>query len=119
MRKSDLPSQIQTIRPWLAYVSIKPKPECQETIRVWVIGSFFAILGSGLNILFSMRAPTISISTLIAQLIAYPIGNLWSRWMPCWKLTIFGKAWPLNPGPFTIKEHTLITIMAGVSFSIA
>lgn len=26
---------------------------------------------------------------------------------------------PLNPGPFTIKEHVLITIMAGVGASSA
>jgi hypothetical protein len=86
---------------------------------VWIIGSIFAIVGSGLNTLFSMRNPSISVSTLIAQLVAYPIGNLWATYMPKRTFTTFGREWTLNPGPFTIKEHTLITIMANVSFGVA
>ena len=93
--------------------------DLEETIRVWVIGSLFTIIGSGLNTLFSMRNPQISVSTLIAQLVAYPLGNFWARYMPKKTFTTFGKTWTLNPGPFTIKEHTLITIMANVSFSVA
>jgi hypothetical protein len=66
-----------------------------------------------------MRAPTISISILIAQLVAYPIGNFWGRYMPSRVFRTFGIEWDLNPGPFTIKEHTLITVMANVSFGVA
>jgi OPT oligopeptide transporter protein len=66
-----------------------------------------------------MRTPTIAISTLIAQLVAYPIGNFWGKYMPNRTFRTFGIEWMLNPGPFTIKEHTLITIMANVSFSVA
>jgi hypothetical protein len=66
-----------------------------------------------------MRAPTIVVSTLIAQLIAYPIGNLWGDYMPKRTFRTFGREWLLNPGPFTIKEHTLITVMANVSFGVA
>lgn len=83
------------------------------------MGSLFTIAGSGVNMLFSMRAPSISISTLIAQLLAYPIGNAWGKYMPRRTFTSFGVNWELNPGPLTIKEHTLITIMANVSFSVA
>jgi hypothetical protein len=83
------------------------------------MGSLFAITGSGVNILFSMRAPSISVSTLIAQLVAYPLGNLWGKYMPNRTFTTFGIEWELNPGQFTIKEHTLITIMANVSFHVA
>ena len=83
------------------------------------MGSIFAIIGSGVNILFSMRAPSIYLSTLIAQLVAYPIGNMWGKYMPNRTFTTFGIEWELNPGPFTIKEHTLITIMANVSFHVA
>lgn len=86
---------------------------------MWVIGTLFTIIGAALNQLFSMRSPTISVSTLIAQLVAYPIGNFWGRYMPNRTFTTFGRKWTLNPGPFTIKEHTLITIMANVSFGYA
>lgn len=31
----------------------------------------------------------------------------------------FGRRWRLNPGPFTVKEHSVIGVMASVSFSVA
>ena len=42
---------------------------------------------------------------------SFPIGKLWALYVP--NVTLFGVE--LNPGPFTIKEHVLITIMAGVA----
>ena len=47
---------------------------------------------------------------LAAQLLTFPVGRFWARFMPRW--TIFGAS--LNPGPFTVKEHVLVTIMATV-----
>ncbi|KAI9373031.1 OPT oligopeptide transporter protein-domain-containing protein [Aspergillus egyptiacus] len=82
-----------------------------NTIRMWAIGLLFTIIGSGLNQFFSLRQPSVTISALVAQLIAYPIGCAWARWMPL--------GW-LNPDRhFNIKEHALITIMANVSFGSA
>ena len=46
----------------------------------------------------------------MAQLISFPLMRLWARAMP--QVKIFGIQ--LNPGPFTIKEHVIITIMANV-----
>ncbi|CAL3970961.1 unnamed protein product [Diplocarpon coronariae] len=39
--------------------------------------------------------------------------------MPTHQNTIFGLKWCLNPGPFNIKEHSIIVVMASVSFSAA
>lgn len=41
--------------------------------------------------------------------------------MPSWNFHVFGHEFELNPGPFNIKEHVLITIMtaAGASASYA
>jgi hypothetical protein len=36
--------------------------------------------------------------------------------MPSRKFKAFGQEWSLNPGPFNIKEHALIVIMANASF---
>lgn len=47
---------------------------------------------------------------IVAQLISFPIGRAWARWVP--NVKVFGI--PLNPGPFNVKEHVLITIMASV-----
>ena len=38
------------------------------------------------------------------------MGKLWARYVP--KVSVFGIS--LNPGPFTIKEHVIITIMADI-----
>ncbi|EAW06700.1 small oligopeptide transporter, OPT family [Aspergillus clavatus NRRL 1] len=82
-----------------------------NTMRMWVIGVIFTIVGSGLNQFFSLRQPSVTISALVAQLVAYPIGCAWARWMPIGLL---------NPNHhFNIKEHALITIMANVSFGSA
>ena len=66
-----------------------------------------------------MRYPSIGITGLVAMLIAYPIGNFWGAVMPYRTFNTFGLQWELNPGRFTIKEHTLIAIMTGVSFGVA
>ena len=47
---------------------------------------------------------------VVIQLLSFPLVRLWARVMP--KVKIFGIS--VNPGPFTIKEHVLITIMGGV-----
>jgi hypothetical protein len=39
------------------------------------------------------------------------MGKAWARYMP--KVSVFGIS--LNPGPFTIKEHVIATVMASVS----
>jgi hypothetical protein len=44
------------------------------------------------------------------MLLSLPICQAWARYLP--NISFFGI--PLNPGPFTIKEHVIITIMANV-----
>ena len=87
-----------------------------NTIRMWVIGMFLTTIGSALNMLFSMRAPSIVISSLVAQLVAYPIGIAWHKIFPDRVFSIGGLRFNLNPGPFNMKEHTVIVVMANVTF---
>lgn len=84
----------------------------QNTIRMWVLGMILNTIGSALNLLFSLHSPQIILTTLVTSLLAWPIGVAWARFIP--NIKIFGA--PLNPGPFNIKEHTIIVIMANVSF---
>ena len=44
------------------------------------------------------------------MLLSLPICKAWAYYLP--NISVFGI--PLNPGPFTIKEHVIITIMASV-----
>ncbi|KIP09442.1 hypothetical protein PHLGIDRAFT_34454 [Phlebiopsis gigantea 11061_1 CR5-6] len=80
------------------------------TFRSWLIGIIWAILIPGLNQFFFFRYPSVTVSGVVAQLISFPVLRLWARLVPSVK--IFGVA--INPGPFTVKEHVLITIMASV-----
>ncbi|KAL2399057.1 Glutathione transporter 1 [Exophiala dermatitidis] len=82
-----------------------------NTVRMWTIGIVFTIIGSGLNQFFNLRQPSVTISSLVAQLLSYPVGCAWARLVPLGAL---------NPDhEFNIKEHALITIMANVSFGSA
>jgi len=76
------------------------------TLRTWVIGLTWAILIPGLNQFFSFRYPSVTINGIVAQLLSFPVGRAAAAWLPDWK--IFGVS--INPGPFTVKEHVLITV---------
>nr|GAT53596.1 OPT oligopeptide transporter [Mycena chlorophos] len=80
------------------------------TIRAWTLGLFWAIIIPGLNQFFFFRYPSVTVTSMVAQLLTFPLGRIWARTFP--NISIFGLS--LNPGPFSIKEHVLITIMAGV-----
>ncbi|KAG9002079.1 hypothetical protein FRB93_011852 [Tulasnella sp. JGI-2019a] len=80
------------------------------TLRAWIIGLMWAILIPGLNQFFFFRYPSMTIAPLVAQLLSFPLGRALDAVTPNW--TIFGVE--LNPGPFSIKEHVLITIIASV-----
>ncbi|KAH7170320.1 OPT oligopeptide transporter protein-domain-containing protein [Dactylonectria macrodidyma] len=90
-----------------------------NTVRAWTIGLLLVVLGASMNTLFSLRQPSIGIGSLIAQIIAWPMGHGWAKWFPEREFNTFGIRWSLNPGPFNIKEHSIIVVMASVSFSVA
>ncbi|KIO25491.1 hypothetical protein M407DRAFT_210540 [Tulasnella calospora MUT 4182] len=80
-----------------------------NTWRGWIIGIVWAILIPGLNQFFFFRYPSVTIGPLVAQLLSFPIGRAFAL-LPDVRILGFR----LNPGPFSIKEHVLITIMASV-----
>lgn len=90
-----------------------------NTIRAWTIGLALSIFGSAVNTLFSIRNPSIGLGSIVAQLVAFAAGKAWYRIMPNRQFTTFGVKWNLNPGPFNVKEHSVILVMAGVSFGTA
>lgn len=85
-----------------------------STIRAWVIGLFFVVVLAFVNQLFTVRQPSISLDTVVAQLLSYPLGKGAERFLPDIGFTLFGVRHSLNPGPFNQKEHMLISIMAAV-----
>ncbi|KAF5601206.1 sexual differentiation process isp4 [Fusarium pseudoanthophilum] len=90
-----------------------------NTVRAWTIGLTLVTFGASMNTLFSLRQPSISIGPLIAQIVAWPMGHGWAKVVTDREFTTFGITWTLNPGPFNVKEHAIIVVMASVSFSVA
>lgn len=87
-----------------------------NTVRAWVIGMVLCTMGSGVNMLFSLRNPPVAFSTFAIQLISYPVGLGWDLVMPNKEFSLFGLKFNLKPGPFNIKEHVLITVMTNASY---
>uniref|UniRef100_A0A0C9RPV2 TSA: Wollemia nobilis Ref_Wollemi_Transcript_4499_2841 transcribed RNA sequence n=1 Tax=Wollemia nobilis TaxID=56998 RepID=A0A0C9RPV2_9CONI len=89
------------------------------TFRVWTLGFVSCVLLMFLNTFFTYRTQPLIISAILAQILVLPIGKFMARVVPTWsmRLPYFGEC-SLNPGPFNIKEHVLITIFAncGVSY---
>ncbi|PPQ62757.1 hypothetical protein CVT24_000451 [Panaeolus cyanescens] len=85
-----------------------------NTFRMWFLGIIFALLTSGLNQVFAMRYPSIYVTGIVTQLVCLPFGRGLARILPTTRYKTFGYTWTLNPGPFSIKEHVCITVMANV-----
>lgn len=71
---------------------------------------------AALNTLFSLRNPSIIVTSIVAQLVAYPLGMGWALVMPDRQLSLFGLKFNLSPGPFNFKEHALIVLMANAAY---
>ncbi|KAF8168231.1 OPT oligopeptide transporter [Crassisporium funariophilum] len=85
-----------------------------NTFRMWFLGIIFVLLTSGLNQIFALRYPSIFVTGIVAQLISLPFGRGLAIILPTKRFNTFGYVWSFNPGPFTIKEHVCITVMANV-----
>lgn len=87
-----------------------------NTFRVWVLGTAFAILGTGIDQFFSLRYPGLSIYSYLIQFLSFPCGLLMAKVLPTGRVPLGPLSFSLNPGPFNQKEHMLITIMSNVAF---
>ncbi|KAL5537728.1 hypothetical protein UlMin_043928 [Ulmus minor] len=85
------------------------------TFRMWFLGLFSCALLSFLNQFFAYRTEPLVITQITVQVATLPIGHFMARTLPTTRFKIpgFGKRlFSVNPGPFNIKEHVLITIFA-------
>ena len=115
-----------------ASVSNVDDPEMPAlTFRMWVIGLVLCMIGSGLNVFFNFRQPAPQVIPLVLVLVSCPIGKLAAHSLPIttfrsrlpipWPVRSGGQgrkgieySFSLNPGPWNIKEHALMYIMANV-----
>ncbi|EXB39949.1 Oligopeptide transporter 7 [Morus notabilis] len=83
------------------------------TFRMWFLGILSCVLLSFLNQFFWYRKEPLSITAISAQIAVVPLGQLMAAKIPN-HVFFRGTRWEfsLNPGPFNVKEHVLITIFA-------
>lgn len=107
-----------------------PYPEVREVVpntddpsirinhwRTWIMTTIFVIVFAAVNQFFSLRYPSLTINFLVAQVVAYPVGKFLAKILPNIK---FKYSWfDLNPGPYTIKEHGMLTICVALTSSTA
>lgn len=84
------------------------------TFRTCVLGLASCVILSFVNQFFGFRNNALNLSTVSAQIAVLPIGKFMAATLPSRpiKVPLTGFSFSLNPGPFTMKEHVLITIIA-------
>ncbi|MCO5579657.1 hypothetical protein L7F22_033514 [Adiantum nelumboides] len=84
------------------------------TFRMWTIGLLSCMLLSFLNQFFAYRKEPLIITLITVQVAALPIGNFLAFVLPTREIRVplTNRKFSLNPGPFNVKEHVLITIFA-------
>ena len=86
-----------------------------ETFRAYTIAVVLTVIGATISNITQFRDQPLAVEPVIIQLISLPIGRFWAKYMPDATIPIGKWSLKLNPGAFTIKEHTLIVIMANVA----
>lgn len=87
------------------------------TFRMWVIGLPLGALVAAFNQFFLARKPGMVMSVTLSQVAAYPVGRFMAKVLPRRVFHLGRRSFTFNPGPFNIKEHVLISILANASHS--
>ncbi|KAM7270235.1 hypothetical protein ACFE04_029449 [Oxalis oulophora] len=83
------------------------------TFRMWVLGLISCVLLSFINQFYWYRNNPLNVSSIAAQVVVVPLGRLMARTLPTRPFFQGTRLqFTMNPGPFNIKEHVLITIFA-------
>ncbi|CAG8212450.1 unnamed protein product [Penicillium nalgiovense] len=100
---SDVHSQTEVLRAAGIGIAKDDPTEPVLTLRMWVLGIAFCVVVSGLNTLYTLRAPSLTISGSVVLFLAYPLGKLWEKVIPNWTVPLGRLTFDLNPGPFNTK----------------
>ncbi|KAG6577408.1 Oligopeptide transporter 3, partial [Cucurbita argyrosperma subsp. sororia] len=87
------------------------------TFRSWVLGLVSCCLLIFLNTFFTYRSQPLAISAILMQIAVLPIGRFMASTLPNRDFHFFRWKFSLNPGPFNMKEHVIITIFANCGIS--
>ncbi|KAJ1410818.1 Tetrapeptide transporter, OPT1/isp4 [Sesbania bispinosa] len=89
------------------------------TFRTWVLGLASCVILAFVNEFFGYRENPLYVSSVSAQIVSLPLGKLMAATLPTKQFNVPFTKWSftLNPGPFNLKEHALITIFASAGSS--
>ncbi|OZJ02510.1 hypothetical protein BZG36_04256 [Bifiguratus adelaidae] len=82
------------------------------TFRFWTLGLSFTVLGAVISQYNFYRTNAIAYSIFFVNLVSFALGKAMAKTLPHWNVGYGRYCFSLNPGPFNIKEHMLIGIMA-------
>ncbi|KAM7514473.1 hypothetical protein LguiA_004056 [Lonicera macranthoides] len=82
------------------------------TFRMWFLGIISCVLLSFLNTFFMYRTEPLIITMISVQVATLPIGRFMASVLPTTTFKVGSREFSLNPGPFNMKEHVLISIFA-------
>ena len=80
------------------------------TNSYFVLSTFFVALGAVISQISWFRTTSASYSMFFVQIVSYWLGNLMARALPAKDVNLYFIKFNLNPAPFSIKEHVLITL---------
>ncbi|CAN8326030.1 unnamed protein product [Cochlearia groenlandica] len=105
-------SPIEEVRLTVPITDDPTKPVL--TFRTWLLGMLSCIILASVNQFFGYRSNQLMVSSVVAQIVTLPLGKLMAKTLPTKTFRLIGTSWSgtLNPGPFNVKEHVLITIFA-------
>ena len=84
------------------------------TFRYFVLAAIFVIPGAFLSQMSYFRTTKAPYSVFFVQIACHYAGNFLARTLPAWNIRLPGtnRSFSLNPGPWSIKEHVLVTVTA-------
>ncbi|KAJ5937163.1 hypothetical protein N7454_004818 [Penicillium verhagenii] len=93
------------------------------TFRYFVLSALFVIPGAFLSQMSHFRTTSAPYSVFFVQIACHYVGHFLAKILPAWTIRLPGTKWSfsLNPGPWSIKEHVLVTVTAasGATYNLA
>ncbi|KAF4543396.1 Oligopeptide transporter [Lasiodiplodia theobromae] len=108
-RLKDIPPYVRRI------VSLHDDPTLPTlTFRYFVLTIIFVVPGAFLSMMSHFRTTYAPYSVFFVQIASSYAGAWMAKVLPAWQVRVPFTNWGfnLNPGPFSVKEHVLITISA-------
>jgi hypothetical protein len=114
----DIPWHVRRV------VSLEDDPTLPViTFRYFVLTFIFIAPGAFLAQLNQFRTTAAPYSIFFVQIACNYVGVWLAKFLPAWEIKIpfTNKSFNLNPGPFSVKEHVMVTISAasGATYNLA